>query len=858
MVRLALRSLRAHTARLLLSSLGIVLGVAFIAGSLMFADGLKSAMTDLATAQYRNTDVQASPSGEPFPADIVDRIRAVPGVQAAEGSNTASYFGIATQDGRRVPGYPSAVSLPVDPALRMLDARRGRLPAAPGEIVLDERTADREKIRIGDEVHIGSYYAPAKPYRLVGLVGSAGDALAVQAVFVGMVPADTMALAQADTPDEVVVAAADGVGNAELADRIRSAVGGRVQTHQELLEDALDRAVGDSMTFKMALGGFGIIAVFVAAFVIANTFTIVLAQRTRETALLRLVGATRRQVFRSLVIEAAATGLLGSLLGLLVGVGLSYGLRAAFAAMGSALSPPLVVTGTTVAISMAVGTGVTVLAALLPARRGTAVAPVAALSDAAVQPAHRPGRARRAIGALTAALGVASLAAAGQNGEISLIVAGTLLGFTGFLILSPTVVPAIVRAIGWPATRLGGAAGALAVVNAVRNPRRIAATTNALVIGVALVSTFTLVAESAKAPAEHKADVKLGTRFLLTNGEAFSSLPESLLDALRRQPQLGLIHPQYELPGTDGADSSASSGSSDSSGSLGSSGSSKKTVSREADPGLDGPMAGVTVYSGHPALLRHTYPRHDGSVARLVDGTAVVTAKAGAGLGSTITVRGRSFRVVAVVPPNEDADVDDRSVWLTPHDVKALDPDLDPGEVYVDPAPGVPAAAARAAIDRLIRDYPTMIVYDHAAYVTMLNAQIQRTLAMVTGLLALAVIIALIGVANTLTLSVLERTRENALLRAIGLTRRQLRGTLAVEAVVMALSGTLLGVAAATGISSTVLHAIGTHGADLPLVMPWDRLGILLAVATLAALAASVFPAHKAARRPVVENLAAD
>lgn len=819
MLRLALRSLQTHTTRLLLSSLAIVLGVAFIAGSLMFTDGLEKAMTDRAAMRYRNTDIQVSPgmaASQPWPADVVDRIRAVPGVRAAEGIATASYLGIATSHGRRISDYPSATSLPVDPALRALHPTQGRLPAAPGEIVLDERTASQGKVRVGDELRIGNDYAAAKPYRLVGLVRSGGDPMAVDSAFVGMVLSDTMALAQFDRPDEVVVAAADGVRHADLAARIRAVVSGDVRTHDELLDEAMNSAVGDAQVFRMGLLGFGIIAVFVAAFVIANTFTIVLAQRIRETALLRLVGVTRRQVFRSLVAEAAGTGLVGSLLGLLTGVGLAYGLRAAFAAMGSSLSPSLVITGTTVAISIMVGTGVTVLAALLPAWRGTAVAPVAALSDAAVQPARRVGRVRRAVGVLASACGVAALVAAGSTGQIPLIVIGTLLAFVGFLLLSPAVVPTIVRVLGWPVARLGGAAGSLALANAVRNPRRIATTTNALVIGVTLVSTFTLIAASAQAPAERKADVKLGTQFLLANaGQGFSILPEGLVNALRQQRELGLIHAQYDIP-----------------------------------------RDGLRVFSGHPALLRHAFPHHDGSVAGLVDGTAVASTTMGVGVGGTVTVGDRPFRVVAVVPPNKDLDLEDRSVWLTPHDVKVLYPDLNPAEIYVDPAPGVSVPAARAAVDRMIRDFPTMVVYDHAAYVRKLNAPIEQALAMVTGLLALAVIIALIGVANTLTLSVVERTRENALLRAIGLSRRQLRGTLAVEAVVMALAGTIVGVVAAAGISGTVLRAVATDGAALPLVVPWERLAALLAVATLAALAASVFPARRAARRPVVESLA--
>ncbi|WP_143163022.1 FtsX-like permease family protein, partial [Couchioplanes caeruleus] len=404
---------------------------------------------------------------------------------------------------------------------------------------------------------------------------------------------------------------------------------------------------------------------------------------------------------------------------------------------------------------------------------------------------------------------------------VEAVVAGTLLAFVGFVLLSPAVVPAVVRLLGVPAARLGGTTVSLALRNAVRNPRRIAATTNALVIGVTLVSTFTLMNESAKAPAEGKADARFGAHFLVTDGGTLSVLPPALVDSLRRMPELGTLYPQWEA----------------------------------FDGGEDDFLA---VHAGYPVILSRGYPEHDGSIAALTPGTAVVTRETGIPVGQKVTVRGRAFTVVAAVPDTEDSAVLERSVWLTPDDLTKLFPKPSLSQLQADPASGVPASAARAALDRAARDFPTMTVHDRAAYVAELNAPLEQMLAVVTGLLVLAVVVALIGVANTLTLSVLERTRENTLLRAVGLTRRQLRGTLAAEALVMALTGTVLGVVASLVITRTLLSAIGRRGADLPLVVPWDRLGVLLAVAVVAALAASVLPARRAARRPVAENLAGE
>ncbi|MFI5495894.1 ABC transporter permease [Actinoplanes sp. NPDC051859] len=820
MISLTLRSLHANLSRLLLTSLSIVLGVAFLAGTLMFTDGLSRAMTAQVSAQFRNLDVEVT--GFPDAGDRVDKVRKVSGVRAAEGTATVTSFGIVGKDGKQVPGVHRADSIPADPALQPLSATEGRLPQAAGELVLDADTARRESFRVGDEIRMGGGTAAARPYRLVGLVSASKAAVEARGAVAGLVLSDVLTLADQDRPDRVVVSADDGVTHAELADRIRAAVDGDVQTQEALIRTAQEAALGDAGTFRAILVGFSVIVVGVAAFVIANTFTIMLAQRTRETALLRLIGATRLQIYRSLLTEAAVVGLAGSLAGVVTGVGLAYGLRAAFAASGAGLTGDLVVTPTTVAIAFAVGTGVTVLAALMPARRGTAVAPVAALSDSEVQDARRTGRVRRGFGVVTMAGGAGALIAAVTARQVELVAAGAVLAVVGFVLLSPVLVPVLVRLLGWPAARMGGATVSLALRNAVRNPRRIAATTNALVIGVTLVASVTMIIESAKAPAERKAAERFGAHFLAVDGTG-STLPTGLAAALREQPELGALSPVFTAIDT----------SSD-----------------------------LSVQVGYPAILERGYPDYEGSFSALAPGTAVVTRESGVAPGGTITVGGRPFAVVASVPRvRDDADYRlDRTVWLAPADFQTLFSKRDPwlSEVQADPAPGVSAAAARAAFDRVARDFPTVTVYDRAGYTAHLNARLDQGLIMVTALLALAVLVALIGVANTLTLSVVERTRENTLLRAIGITRRQLRGTLAVESLVLALTGTVVGIVASIAITKSGLASVASSGAGLPLVLPWDRLGVLLGVAVVAAFAASVLPARRAARRPIAANLAAE
>lgn len=792
MVRLTLRTARANVTRSLLSSLAVVLGVAFVCGSLMFTDGLAQAMTGQATERYRNIDVEVTAEVSREDTDLVGRVRRVDGVRAAEATWSLPFMGLAAGDGRKIGGGHEAVNVSADPALQPQGASTGRMPSAPGEVMLDKRTAEREGLRVGEHLLISNFGGAGKTYTLVGLTSITKAATAGDGARIIMTTADISALAGYPS-NTVIVDAADGVGNEELAARIAAAVGAEAVPHDELVRRAQDAAVGDADNFRDGLLGFGVLAVCMAAFVIANTFTIVLAQRTKETALLRLVGATRRQVFRSVLLEAAVIGLGGSVLGLAAGVLLAYGLPATLSAVGGSADVSPVISGTTVLIALAIGVGVTVLSALLPARRGTRVLPVEALSDAAVQVTHPTGRARRVCGVVVLATGLAALAGTTVVHEITVVVVGTLLTVTGFLLLSPLLVPALIRLVHRPLAAVGGATVSLALLNAVRNPRRFATTTNALVVGVTLIGTFTVIARSAEAPAERRADEKMSATFLVSAD--LGLLPPGLIDAMGRQPKLAAARPNYQL--------------------------------FDSETELD-------VQTGTPRA-----------------GTAIVSADTGVAPGGKIKVGTRTFEVASVAGGT-------KTVWLAPEDITTSFESPFLTDVQVDPAPGISKEDARAALEAALAGFPTAVAYDADEYAEHLNAQLNQGLDVVTALLALAVIIALIGVANTLTLSVVERTRENALLRAVGLTRRKLRLALATEALVMALTGTLIGVLASVAISLSALNSIEMHGDAPALTVPWDRLGVLLVVAVLAALAASIAPARRALRLPIAETLAAD
>ncbi|MEH1016427.1 FtsX-like permease family protein [Micromonospora sp. CPCC 206060] len=829
MVRLTLRLLRADALRLLLSSLAIVLGVAFIAGTLMFTDGMKAGAYERAGTFDRYTDVAVVADATTIPPSAVDRVRTVAGVRAADGEFIGS-GGLLGTDGKPVLGYAVLVSIPTEPALRSYDLVAGRLPERPGEVVLDEGTVADEGFRLGTPVSVGGAGGAAQPFTLVGTVDVAGTSRDVGGPYIGLVGPDALRVAGAEGYARILVAAAQGVSHPELAARVESGITGveaAVQTRQQLLDAAVEDAVRDLEQFTMVLLIFAGVAAVVAGFVIANTFAIVLAQRTRRTALLRLVGATRGQVFRAALLEAAVIGLVASLVGVAAGAGLASGLSVGAAALDTPFFGGITLTTPTVLLCLLLGTMITVGSAIMPAWHGTRVPPVAALSDAAVQTTRRAGWPRLTVGALVLGTGVAALALAGAAGQLLFVALGGVLAFFGIVLFGPLLVPALVRVLGWPARRLLGATARLAVANAIRNPRRIAATATALVIGIGLVSAFVVGARSTKDGIERSVDAQVGVDFLVTAVSA--DLPAGLIDELQARPELGVVHEW-------------------------------RAVARDD----------VQVRAAHPELVGRTVERVvAGDVGQFGPGTVLVypqLAEArGWTVGSTVTVAGTPLRIAAVAVTNTEGPVLDGSPVAAGHIIEVADADftrLFPAErgrlAEVQQVDGISVQQAREVIESVVSRYPTVNVMDQSAYKKMLTGTVDMLLAFVTALLGLAVVIALVGVANTLTLSVVERTRENAVLRAVGLTRGRMRAMLAVEAVLIAMVGAVLGVGLGTAVSASAMAVINRIGGDFDVVLPWGQIGLILAAAVLAALAASILPARRAASRPVVEALAGD
>ncbi|GIJ58966.1 ABC transporter permease [Virgisporangium aurantiacum] len=823
--------MRQNLSRLLLSATAVVLGVAFVAGTLLFSDGLTAGLADWVGRLDRGVDVDVS-SIDALDDATVARVRALDGVRAAEILRTAAGVGLVGPDGRKISGTHFAVTVPRDPALRSYDVTSGRLPETTGEAVLDAETARERRIRVGDEIRVGGRSA-AVPFRVVGVVDIEGSAVDVGTAVVGLTLADVRPLTDEPGSDRLVVAATSGA--TDLVPRVKAVTGGTVRTHRQLVDANLDVALGDLRQFQAGMLAFALVSVLVAAFVIANTFTIVLAQRSRESAMLRMLGASRRQLFAASLAESSAVGVLASVAGVLLGFGIAAAIGAVYGALtgGPATGPRLSLVSALVPVLT--GTAVTVGAAVMPAWRASRVAPVQALSDAALHPGQGARRGRLFLGAAVLAAGVLVLA---LRASILVVVAGGAVTFLGLVLFGPVLVPAVIRAAAWPLAALAGRrprgrraaqrpAGAarplarmarlvgLAVADAGRNPRRVASTAMALVIGIGLVSAFAVGARSVREGAARAIDARYGAAFLITSFGG--DLPPELIGRLRAEPGLGTVALHFF----------------------------------HHDEALD-----ADVTAADPALLARAQRPASGDIRALAAGGAVVRNIPGARPGGAVTVDGRELRVVAVLAKSPGR----AEIFLTEGDFTAFYPNVRSDLAELEPATGVSTDAARSAIDRVLADYPAVDLQDRASFKEAQSRGIDQALGFVTALLALAVLISLIGVANTLTLSVVERTREHALLRALGLTTRQLRWLLAIEAMLVALAGAILGVAMGIGVIASAMGALSASNAgtaSFHLVLPWNHLALILLGAAAAAVPASILPARRALRQPVVTSLTA-
>ncbi|MEV4563108.1 FtsX-like permease family protein [Nonomuraea sp. NPDC049419] len=827
MLRTTLAGLRAHRLRFLLTSLAILLGVGFIAGTFVLNDTVEAGFAQRVTADAGKVDVAVLPkgSGEPLPAGLLDRIRSLPGVTEAQGivRGAAPLLG---KDGKAVGALPTTAVSVVTGPLDRTDVVAGTGPGTDDHVaVLDENTAEAQGLRLGDTITVLDSGRRPHAFRLVGLIDTGLDQ---QLAFTGAVGFTTDTARRMTGAEGYAEIDVKGSGPG-LKQAVAAAAGGSyaVRTGAELADELAASAGVDTRLLTVGLLLFGLVAMLVAALVIYNTFTILVAQRTREMALLRCIGATRGQVFSQVLVEAAAVGLLASLAGLAAG----YGLAALTLTVLGALDAPLpteaavTLTPVTAGIALTVGVLVTVGAALLPARSATRVAPVAALRSEPEERTFRAGRARMLFAALFLLAGAGTTgvgAFALPPGQVALVVvmAGGALTFLAVLIFGPVLVRPLSAVVGWVPRRWFGVPGKLAVDNSVRNPRRAATTTVALTIGVTLMTLISVITVSTRLTMTAKLDDQFPVDYLLVDQEREPLIPRSVGEELRTRPELASV------------------------GQI-----------RRVEAGFGGRTQSVGTFAGHvePYVTA-------GSLRGFAAGQVAVdertAARLGLRLGGTATLVTKragtvSLRIVALL----DGDQTMLPAVTVPE--RAFDayfgavPDT---QVLVTIKDGVPAARARAVVDAATAAYPTLMVNSATEVRGQFDETLDMVLMIMTGLLGLAILISLLGIANTLSLSVHERTRESALLRALGLTRPQLRRMLSVEALVLGLIGALVGVALGLVFGWAAMRAL-LEGSQYAVPVPQVLLFVVLSGA--AGVLAAVIPARRAARASIVGSLAA-
>ncbi|WP_043616123.1 ABC transporter permease [Nonomuraea candida] len=827
MLKTALAGLRAHRLRLLLTALAITLGVGFIAGTFVLNDTVEAGFAQRVTADAGKVAVAVLPGQADgvLPEEVLERVRAVPGVSEAQGlvRGAAPVLG---KNGKTFGNAPTTALSVISGPLDRTDVVAGTGPGTDdGAAVLDENTARAQGFRLGDTISVLDAKQAAHSFKLVGLIDTGVDQMLAYTGAVGFTPATAQRMTGAKGYAEIDVAGS-GAG---LKQAVAAAVGGSytVKTGAELADDLAKAAGVETRMFTLGLLMFGLVAMLVAALVIYNTFNILVAQRTREMALLRCIGATRGQVFGSILLESSVVGLLASVLGLLTG----YGLAALTLTVLASLDAPLptdaaiALTPATTGIGLAVGLVVTVGAALLPARSATRVPPIAALRSQPEEQTFRTGLVRGGFAALFLVAGLGTTAAgvfvmqAGEPVSLFVVMAGGALTFLAVLILGPVLVRPLSALVGWIPRRLFGVPGRLAVDNSGRNPRRAATTTVALTIGVTLMTLISVVTASTRLTMTAKLDEQFPVDYLLASQQQEAVVPRSVAEELRGRPELSSVAQIREVR-------AAVAGQRLDVG----------TFSGHVEPYVvSGSMRGLG--AGQAALDRATAGRLG---VRVGDAVALRTKRAG-------TV---SLKVVALLDGNETSLP---PVTVAERAFESYFGAVPDSRVMVTIKDGVAEERARAVVDAAAAPYPMVQVSSSTEVRGQFDETLDMLLMIITGLLGLAILISLLGIANTLSLSVHERTRESALLRALGLTRPQLRRMLSVEALVLGLIGALVGVVLGVAFGWAAMRAM-LDGARFS--VPLGQIALFVVLSGAAGVLAAVLPARRAARASIVGSLA--
>lgn len=842
MRKLTINGLLARKLRLALTALAIVLGVTFVSGTLVLTDTLSRTFDTLIGHAYQPINFQirgeaafgdkaaaldSMADRKPLPAPLAGVVRRLPGVAYADGS-VSGYVQFVARDGNAIGNAASSLGFSFDPHPQLSSVRlvEGRAPSTANEVVMDKATADEYHFAVGNRVEVLTGKAP-RTYEISGIVtfGTA-DNLAGETLAGLYLPAAQALFDTRGYYDTIDVLAKPGADNIALQREIARVLPPGVEVVSgQTVANELSGAVSNALSvLSTVLLVFALIALFVGAFTIFNTFSITVSQRVRELALLRVVGASRRQLFGSVVGEAAALGLVASLVGLGLGVLAALGLKALLGAFGVTLPPArLVFEPRTAVVALAVGVGVTIVSALGPARRAVRVPPVAALAVGGVEEAEPLGR-RAVIGSLAAAGGAAVLVAGLALPAIGLVGLGALCMFVGAAVLAPIVARPLSSGLGRPLAAVLGAPGRLGRENATRNPRRTAQTAAALMVGLALVSAIAVLGASLSGSATESVDNAIAAGYLITGPS--SGFSTSVAPAVSRLAGVATVTTVYKGQFELGRSLSSLEGVT------------PTELSRTVH-------LAITAGTGTPALV-------DGDL--LVNTT---TARARhLSVGSTVRVTfaesgPTTMRVGGIFKANPvlGSYLVEASFFLSHfHDPLPI-------AVLVAARPG--AGHVGTTLNNYLNVYPNVGVQTRAQFEHSQAASLNRLLGLVYVLLALAVVIALIGIVNTLVLSVFERTHELGLLRAVGMKRRQVRAMVRSESVVIALFGTVTGIIIGTALGAAFAAALNNSGIT-EIVVPFARLVGLLVLGGLLGLGAASWPARRAANLDVLAAIGAE
>jgi len=850
MLRATLKGLLARKLRLLLSGLAVVLGVMAVSGALVLTDNLGRSFDTLFQTVNQDLDVQVKgaqhvdpgprggqPVTEPIPAQVVGRVAAVPGVQSA--------IGAVIEDGARVVGPDGKVIGSSGPPRfgvgwrgesGFVELRQGRGPQAPGEVAISAGLAKQANFKVGDQLGVLTLQ-PRRTFTLVGIFGYTGgrDSLGAETRVAFTEPvAQQLLLGKPGTYSVVNVRAQQGVSPTELRDAIQATLGGgySVRTRQQVADDQAHDVTAFLGFLRIFLLGFAGVTLFVGVFLILNTFSILVAQRTRELALLRSLGASRGQVLRSVLVEAVVVGLLAATLGLFAGLGVAALLRSVMqAARGVSLPDAgLILPVAAIVASYLVGVLVTMVAALLPALRASRVPPVAAMRDAATP--DKPLTALTIAGALPtlAGAGLVGAALSGGLGDATppALLGGVLLSFVGVAMLTPAIArPAVAllgRAFAWSMP------GKLGRRNSARNPRRTAITAAALMVGIALVTGVSVLASSLKASLGQLVRQDLAAELVISgdsvrNGSAPSYDP-AVIDKVKQLEgvrQAVAVHVDVAQTGKETTEVAAGD------------------VAAIADIFRLRTTAGElrTLHKGELVVDDGFATDHDLAVGSTVE---LATQRRGPQPFTVVGVFERS----RLVPGPLLLSVPDATAGFR-------SPQANWG--YITLKKGADPGAIQRQVAALLTDNPEVGVRSQAGFLAQLTSQVNTSVVLLYVLLGLSIIIAVLGIVNTLVLSIVERTRELGLVRAVGMRRAQVVQMVMVESVVIAVFGALLGVLVGTALGAAVVRALREEFIPA-LSLPWGSMAIFLGLAVIVGLAAAIIPAVRAARTDVLRAIA--